>query len=68
QSIESLVSYPFALYVTDEFGRRTSIIIYEATYSLALGACLGSFFLIGFGLTFTARGAPLLVTELAYPS
>lgn len=29
---------------------------------------LGDRFMIGFGLTFAASAAPVLVTELAYPS
>lgn len=38
------------------------------TTSHSVGQFIGARFLIGFGLTFAANAAPLLVTELAYPS
>jgi MFS family permease len=37
------------------------------TASQSVGMFIGARFLIGFGLTFAANAAPLLVTEIAYP-
>ncbi|KAG6808601.1 hypothetical protein H0H92_003576 [Tricholoma furcatifolium] len=38
------------------------------TASQSVGMFIGARFLIGFGLTFAANAAPMLVTELAYPT
>jgi MFS family permease len=37
------------------------------TASQSIGMFIGARFLIGFGLTFAANAAPMLVTEIAYP-
>jgi MFS family permease len=37
------------------------------TASQNVGMFIGARFLIGFGLTFAANAAPMLVTEIAYP-
>ncbi|KAF8893626.1 general substrate transporter [Infundibulicybe gibba] len=77
QNIGCLVAYPFAPYVSDGFGRRSSILFGAAlmivatalqTASNSVGMFIGARFLIGFGLTFAASAAPLLVTEIAFPS
>ncbi|KAI0032687.1 hexose transporter [Vararia minispora EC-137] len=77
QNIGSLCAYPFAPYVADGLGRRTSIflgacimIVATSVQSAAqsFGMFIGARFLIGFGLTFAASAAPLLITEIAYPS
>ncbi|KAJ8081528.1 hypothetical protein PM082_007373 [Marasmius tenuissimus] len=77
QNIGSLAAYPFAPYVTDGVGRRMAIFLGAAlmciatavqTASQSVSMFIGARFLIGFGLTFAANAAPLLVTELSYPS
>ncbi|KAF9036263.1 general substrate transporter [Panaeolus papilionaceus] len=77
QNIGSLCAYPFAPYVTDGLGRRSTIWIGAAimvaatviqTAAQNFGMFIGARFLIGFGLTFGASSAPLLITEIAYPT
>ncbi|KAF8149400.1 general substrate transporter [Crassisporium funariophilum] len=77
QNIGSLAAYPFSPYVTDGFGRRPAIFFGAVvmvgatilqTASNSVGMFIGARFLIGFGLTFAASAAPLLVTEIAYPT
>ncbi|EIW78561.1 hexose transporter [Coniophora puteana RWD-64-598 SS2] len=77
QNIGGLAGYPFAPYVSDGIGRRktvwlgaTIMLIATAlqTASQSVGMFIGARFLIGFGLTFAANAAPLLVTEVAYPA
>jgi MFS family permease len=77
QNIGALSGYPFAPYLADGLGRRASIIlgafimvIATAIQSAAqsVGMFIGARFLIGLGLTFAANAAPLLITEIAYPS
>jgi fucose permease len=38
------------------------------TAAQSVGMFIGARFLIGFGVTFAANSAPLLITEIAYPS
>ncbi|KAF9239829.1 hexose transporter [Melanogaster broomeanus] len=77
QNIGALAGYPFAPYMSDGIGRRKTIwfgatIMCIATAlqtaSQSVGMFIGSRFLIGFGLTFAANAAPMLVTEIAYPA
>ncbi|KAG6897286.1 hypothetical protein C0992_002826 [Termitomyces sp. T32_za158] len=77
QNIGSLAAYPFAPYLSDGIGRRPTIFLGAAimciatvvqTASQSVGMFIGARFLIGFGLTFAANAAPMLVTELSYPS
>ncbi|RXW21520.1 hypothetical protein EST38_g4341 [Candolleomyces aberdarensis] len=77
QNIGCLAAYPFSPYVADGLGRRSSIFLGASimciataiqTASQSVGMFIGARFLIGFGLTFAASAAPLLVTEIAYPS
>ncbi|KAJ8586123.1 general substrate transporter [Rhizopogon salebrosus TDB-379] len=77
QNIGSLCAYPFAPYVADGMGRRFPIIFGASlmiaataiqTASQSVQMFIGARFLIGFGLTFATTAAPLLVTEVAYPS
>ncbi|KAF8551820.1 hexose transporter [Imleria badia] len=77
QNIGGLAGYPFAPYVSDGIGRRravwlgaTIMLIATAvqTASQSVGMFIGARFLIGFGLTFAANAAPMLVTEISYPS
>ncbi|KZS87251.1 general substrate transporter [Sistotremastrum niveocremeum HHB9708] len=77
QNIGSLGAYPFAPYCSDYFGRRATIFFGACvmlagaiiqTASQTVGMFIGARFLLGFGLTFAANAAPLLVSELAYPT
>ncbi|KAF5381387.1 hypothetical protein D9615_008322 [Tricholomella constricta] len=77
QNIGSLAAYPFAPYISDGLGRRPAIFIGATimciataiqTASQSVGMFIGARFLIGFGLTFAANAAPMLVTEIAYPT
>ncbi|KAJ8463128.1 hypothetical protein ONZ45_g17696 [Pleurotus djamor] len=73
----SLAAYPFSPYLVDGLGRRAGI-LFGATLMIAatiiqtashsVGMFIGARFLIGFGLTFAASAAPLLVSEVAFPS
>jgi len=76
QNIGSLAGYPFAPYVSDGIGRRLTVFLGAVimcgatalqTASQNVGMFIGARFLIGFGLTFAANAAPMLVTEIAYP-
>jgi len=76
QNIGCLAAYPISPYMADGLGRRTSIFFGAAimciatalqTASQSVGMFIGARFLIGFGLTFAATAAPMLVTEISYP-
>ncbi|KAJ6506908.1 hexose transporter [Mycena sanguinolenta] len=76
QNIGALAGYPFAPYMADGIGRRPTVffgafimVIATAvrTASQSVGMFIGARFLVGFGLTFAANAAPMLVTELSYP-
>ncbi|KAJ7128401.1 hexose transporter [Mycena epipterygia] len=76
QNIGALAGYPFAPYLSDGIGRRRTVFIGALimclgtavqTASQSVGMFIGARFLIGFGLTFAANAAPMLVTELSYP-
>ncbi|THH12736.1 hypothetical protein EW146_g7407 [Bondarzewia mesenterica] len=73
----TLAGYPFAPYLSDGIGRRSSVLLGAAimcaataiqTAAHSVGMFLGARFLIGFGLTFAANAAPMLVTEISYPT
>lgn len=77
QNVGALLSLPIAPFLTDTYGRRCSIFlgvcfmifgVVLQTASQSVGMFIGARFLIGFGTTFAANAAPLLVTEIAYPS
>ncbi|KAI0318860.1 general substrate transporter [Amylostereum chailletii] len=77
QNIGSLSAYPFSPYASDGFGRRPTIFLGATIMLIAtalqsasqsVGMFIGARFLIGFGLTFAAGAAPLLITEVAYPT
>ncbi|KAJ7185220.1 hexose transporter [Mycena filopes] len=76
QNIGALAGYPFAPYLSDGIGRRPTVFLGALimciatavqTASQSVGMFIGARFLIGFGLTFAANAAPMLVTELSYP-
>ncbi|KAF7316528.1 Hexose transporter [Mycena indigotica] len=76
QNIGGLAGYPFAPYMSDGIGRRKTVFFGAVimciataiqTASQSVGMFIGARFLIGFGLTFAANAAPMLVTELSYP-
>ncbi|KAF7325635.1 Hexose transporter [Mycena kentingensis (nom. inval.)] len=76
QNIGALAGYPFAPYMSDYLGRRRTVFFGAAVMCIAtavqtaaqsVGMFIGARFLIGFGLTFAANAAPMLVTELSYP-
>ncbi|THV00456.1 general substrate transporter [Dendrothele bispora CBS 962.96] len=77
QNIGSLAAYPFAPYISDGIGRKKAIILGAfimcaataiQTAAQSVGMFIGARFLIGFGLTFASNAAPMLVTEISYPS
>ncbi|EPQ56894.1 hexose transporter [Gloeophyllum trabeum ATCC 11539] len=77
QNIGCLAAYPFSPYLTDGMGRRFSVGLGAAlmlaatviqTASQNVRMFIGARFLIGFGLTFAQAAAPLLISEIAYPS
>ncbi|OCH89637.1 general substrate transporter [Obba rivulosa] len=77
QNVGSLAAYPFAPYLSDGIGRKFTILLGAivmiggvALQSAAhnINMFIGARFLIGFGLTFAANAAPMLVTELSYPT
>jgi len=76
QNIGSLAAYPFAPYLSDGLGRRKTVWIGSVIMLIAValqtaaqnwGMFIGARFLIGFGVTFAANSAPMLVTEISYP-
>ncbi|KAF5390833.1 hypothetical protein D9757_004450 [Collybiopsis confluens] len=76
QNIGSLAAYPFAPYLSDGIGRRLTVFIGALimcvgtaiqSASQSEGMFVGARFLIGFGLTFAANAAPMLVSEISYP-
>ncbi|KAJ3887656.1 general substrate transporter [Lentinula edodes] len=75
-NIGSLAAYPFAPYLSDGIGRRRTVIFGASIMCFAaiiqaaaqsVGMFIGARFLIGFGLTFAANAAPMLVSEISYP-
>ncbi|KAK7447445.1 hypothetical protein VKT23_014154 [Stygiomarasmius scandens] len=77
QNIGSLAAYPFAPYLSDGIGRKKTIILGAfimcaataiQTAAQSVGMFIGARFLIGFGLSFATNAAPMLVTEISYPT
>ncbi|KAJ8494488.1 hypothetical protein ONZ45_g3409 [Pleurotus djamor] len=77
QNIGSLAAYPFSPYISDGLGRKSAIFLGASLMCIAtviqtaaqsVGMFIGARFLIGFGLTFAAGAAPMLVTEISYPT
>ncbi|CAE6536276.1 unnamed protein product [Rhizoctonia solani] len=77
QNIGVLVALPMAPFVSDKFGRKKSLLTgaFIMLGGVALQAAstniwhfVGSRGMIGLGLGFATNSAPLLITELAYPT
>lgn len=77
QNLGVLVALPMAPYVSDTFGRKKSLItgafimlggVALQTASTNIWHFVGSRGMIGLGLGFATNAAPLLITELAYPT
>ncbi|KAG9120640.1 hypothetical protein FRC07_003796 [Ceratobasidium sp. 392] len=77
QNLGVLVALPFAPFVSDTFGRKKALILGALimlggvalqTASTNIWHFVGSRGIIGFGLCFATNAAPLLITELAYPT
>lgn len=77
QSIGGIAGLPFSAFIADRFGRRFAIFFGSCimmvgvalqTGAQNIGMFIGARFLIGFGLTFACTAAPLLITELAFPT
>ncbi|KAJ7275720.1 hexose transporter [Mycena rebaudengoi] len=76
QNIGALAAYPFSPYLSDGIGRKMTVLFGAIimcigtaiqTASQSFGMFIGARFLIGFGLTFAATAAPMLVAEISYP-
>ncbi|KAG8853281.1 hypothetical protein FRB96_008366 [Tulasnella sp. 330] len=77
QNIGGFIALPIAPYVTDGLGRRKAVFIGSLimlggvalqAQSRNVAQFIAARGMIGFGLTFAMNAAPLLVTELAYPT
>ncbi|KZS92516.1 hexose transporter [Sistotremastrum niveocremeum HHB9708] len=77
QNIGSIATLPIIPYINDGVGRRLTVFIGALimvaatviqTASQSVGMFIGARFLIGFGLGIASNAAPMLVTEIAYPS
>ncbi|KZT23674.1 hexose transporter [Neolentinus lepideus HHB14362 ss-1] len=77
QNIGCLAAYPFAPYLSDGIGRRATVFIGALIMCIAVGIqtaaqsvnmFIGARFMIGFGLTFASNAAPMLVSEVSYPT
>ncbi|KIJ98739.1 hypothetical protein K443DRAFT_133322 [Laccaria amethystina LaAM-08-1] len=77
QTIGVLAGLPFTPYVSDGLGRRSAIFLGAVimciataiqTASQSIWMFISARFLIGFGLTFAANAAPMLITEISYPT
>ncbi|KAJ7659223.1 general substrate transporter [Mycena polygramma] len=76
QNIGAVAGYPFAPYLSDGIGRKPTIFLGAfimvvgtaiQTASQSVAMFIGARFLVGFGLSFAANAAPMLVAELSYP-
>jgi MFS family permease len=77
QSIGGICALPFAAYLCDGIGRRKTIFLGSVimlvgvaiqTAAQNIGMFIGARGLIGFGLGFACAAAPLLITELSFPT
>ncbi|KAI7932053.1 MFS hexose transporter [Pyricularia oryzae] len=72
----SIVSTPFSAWLSDRWGRRSSILVGSfimiigvilQCVSTSIGTFLGGRMIIGFGITMALTAGPILISELAHP-
>jgi len=72
----AVVSTPFSAWLSDRYGRRSSILIGSAVMmigvviqcvSKGIGLFIGGRIVVGFGITLALTAAPVLISELAHP-
>ncbi|KAI0001426.1 general substrate transporter, partial [Russula compacta] len=77
QMIGCLAGLPFTPFCSDRFGRRVTLVVGAIlmlggvalqAIALTIGQFIGARVLVGAGLIFGMNAAPLLITELAYPT
>ncbi|KAL1695129.1 general substrate transporter [Schizophyllum commune] len=77
QGIGGLIALPLSPYLNDGFGRRAGIVLGATimivgtvlqSASNTIQMFIGARFLLGFGCCFAASAAPLLITEVAFPT
>ncbi|KAL1742198.1 general substrate transporter [Schizophyllum fasciatum] len=77
QGIGGLIALPITPYLNDGFGRRSGIVIGATimilgtvlqTAATTIQMFIGARFTLGFGCCFAASAAPLLITEVAFPT
>ncbi|KAJ9111167.1 hypothetical protein QFC20_002661 [Naganishia adeliensis] len=77
QSIGGILALPFVAFTCDKFGRRMTIFFGSCimlvgvaiqTAAQNIGMFIAARGIIGFGLGFACAAAPLLITELAFPT
>ncbi|EGN99259.1 hypothetical protein SERLA73DRAFT_55023 [Serpula lacrymans var. lacrymans S7.3] len=77
QGIGALVGIPFSPFLSDAFGRRATLFVGSiimlagvATQSAAQNVAMfiGARVILGVGLAFSLNAAPLLISELSYPT
>ncbi|KAL5525808.1 hypothetical protein ACEPAG_7145 [Sanghuangporus baumii] len=77
QNVGALIGLPFSPFASDILGRRAALFIGSCIMvgggilqcaAQGVAMFIGSRFIIGFGLAFALNAAPLLITELSYPT
>ncbi|KAI0784259.1 general substrate transporter [Abortiporus biennis] len=77
QVIGSIIGLPFTPFASDNLGRKPTLFLGSVfmlcgvafqSAATTIGMFIGARGIIGFGLTFALNAAPLLITELAYPT
>ncbi|KAH7915610.1 hypothetical protein BJ138DRAFT_1132510 [Hygrophoropsis aurantiaca] len=77
QFIGALAGIPFSPFFSDQLGRRATLFvgavimlagILSQSLAQTVHVFIGSRVLVGFGLAFSVNAAPLLISELSYPT
>ncbi|KAH7921039.1 general substrate transporter [Leucogyrophana mollusca] len=77
QFIGALVGIPFSPFFSDQLGRRATLFmgaiimlagILTQSFAQTVHIFIGARVLVGFGLAFSVNAAPLLISELSYPT
>lgn len=72
----AVVSTPFSAWMSDKYGRKSSILVGSAIMmigvimqcaSMTIGLFIGGRIVVGFGITMALAAAPVLISELAHP-